>query len=66
MTDRTAKELREELNRLMKEQLEHIRNQTFTWLSQEEYRKEEARLERIREVSADYLNAVKTGLPDHE
>lgn len=66
MTDRTAKELREELNRLMKEQLEHIRNQTFTWLSQEEYRKEEARLERIREVSADYLNAVRRGLPDHE
>jgi hypothetical protein len=59
MSGRTAKELGEELQRLMSEHLEHLRNRTFGSVSEEEYRQQEARLGRIRELSADYLSALK-------
>jgi hypothetical protein len=66
MTDRTAQELGEELERLMREHLEHLRNQTFTWVSEEEYQKEEVLLRRIREVCADYLIAIRRSHTDHD
>jgi hypothetical protein len=59
MATRTIKEIREELNRLMSEQIVSLRNETFGGLSPDEVRQHEERLTRIREVSADYLAALK-------
>jgi hypothetical protein len=59
MGSRTIKEMRQELDRLMLEQIESTKQQTFGGLSAEEMRKQEDRLKRIREVSADYLAALK-------
>ncbi|MGE5114608.1 MAG: hypothetical protein ACM3JB_27420 [Acidobacteriaceae bacterium] len=53
------KELRDELERLMLAQIESLRAQTFGGLSEEQLREQDARLKRIREVSADYLAALK-------
>jgi hypothetical protein len=54
--------LRDELERLMLEQIESIKAQTFVGLSEEELRKQDERLKRIREVSADFLAALKINL----
>lgn len=59
MGERSLKELRDELNRLMQEHIESMDNETFTGLNEEELRQQEERLKRIREVSADYLAALK-------
>lgn len=59
MTERTAKELADELDRLMSEHLEHLRRRTFGLVSENEYQEQETRLRRIREVSADYLSALR-------
>lgn len=62
MTERSVEELRDELNRLMEEQMESLRKQTFGGLDDEELRQHEARLKRIRELSADFLAALKRSL----
>jgi len=59
MAGRSVAELREELGRLMEEQMESLKKQTFLGLDHTELRREEARLKRIREVSADFLAALK-------
>ena len=59
MDGRSAKELRDELNRLLLEQIESLKSATFIGLSPEDLRREEVRLKRIREVSADFLAALK-------
>jgi hypothetical protein len=59
MAGRSLEEIRDELERLMLEQLESLKAQTFGGLSQEELRKQDERLKRIREVSADFLSALK-------
>jgi CRISPR/Cas system-associated endoribonuclease Cas2 len=60
MGERSLEELRDELNRLMQEHIESVENETFTGrLNEEELRQQEERLKRIREVSADYLAALK-------
>ncbi len=59
MAERSLEELRDELNRLMMEHIESVGNETFTGLNEEELRQREERLKRIREVSADYLAALK-------
>jgi len=51
--------LRDELLRLTREQLDDLEGQTFLKISEEEYRRHEALLVRIHEVSADYLRALK-------
>jgi DNA-binding NtrC family response regulator len=56
---RRLQELRDELRRLMDEQVESLKAQTFGGISEEELRKEDDRLNRIREVSADFLLALK-------
>jgi hypothetical protein len=56
---RHLQELRDELRRLMEEQVESLKAQTFGGISEEELRKEDDRLNRIREVSADLLLALK-------
>ena len=53
------RELREELRNLMAEQLESLKAQTFGGLDEEAMREQDARLRRIREVSADFLSALK-------
>jgi hypothetical protein len=52
-------ELRDELERLMREHIESMQKQTFVGLSAEEFHREKERMERIREVSADFLEALK-------
>jgi hypothetical protein len=51
--------LREELSQLMLEQIKSLKAQTFGGLSEEELRKQDERLNRIREVSADFLAMLK-------
>ena len=62
MTGRSVEELRHELNRLMQEQLESLQRATFGGLGKEDLRQEEERLKKIREVSADFLEALKRNL----
>ena len=59
MSGRSLAELREELARLMEEQLENLRDQTFLGPSEQALRRQEEQLQRIREVSADFLAALK-------
>ena len=54
-----AKELGDELEQLMREQIESLTKQTFLGINSEDLSREKQRLERIREVSADYLAALK-------
>jgi hypothetical protein len=56
----SAQKLRDELNRLMMQQIESLKKQTFGGLSAEELRQQEELLKRIREVSADFLAALKS------
>ena len=58
-----ARELRDELNRLMMEQIESLKKQTFIGLDDKELRQQEERLKRIREISADFLAALQSELP---
>jgi hypothetical protein len=62
MAGRSAAQLREELSRLLEEQTESLRNQTFLGLDKSELQWHEVRLKRIREVSADFLAALKREL----
>lgn len=63
MEGRSLSEIRDELERLMREQIESLRAQTFGGLTEEERREQDRRLNRIREVSADFLSALKNDLP---
>jgi len=64
MDRRSAAVLRDELHRLMTEQMESLQKQTFTWLDEAELKQQEDRLKRIREVSADFLAALKRGIEE--
>ena len=64
MERRSVEQLRDELNALMKEHIESVRKQAFVPLNDRELQEEEVRLKRIREVSADYLAALKTFLEE--
>jgi hypothetical protein len=57
--NRGLQEVRDELQRLMLEQTESLKAQTFGGLSAEEMRKQEERLKQIREVSAELMSALK-------
>jgi hypothetical protein len=59
MESSNAEELRIQLNRLLMEEIESLKKQTFGGLNEEELREQEQRLKRIRELSADYLAALK-------
>jgi hypothetical protein len=59
MDRRSVEKLRNELERLMGEQIESLRAQTFGGLNEEQFREQAERLKRIREVSADFLAALK-------
>jgi hypothetical protein len=62
MSQRSANDLRRELDGLMREQVEGLKKQTFGGLQPEELQELEERLKRIRELSADYLAAMKRQL----
>jgi len=62
MPGHSVEELRGELNRLMREQVESLRKETFGGLGAEELHQQEERLKKIREVSADYLAALQRGM----
>lgn len=47
------------MRRLIDEQMESLKAQTFVGISEEELRKQDERINRIREVSADFLFALK-------
>ena len=57
--NRRVQVLRDELQRLMLEQIESLQAQTFGGLNAEELRKQEERLRHIREVSAELMSALK-------
>jgi hypothetical protein len=55
-----VEDLRDEMNRLMREHADSLDGEVFMGrLTEEEYRQRAARLERIRELAADYLAALK-------
>jgi hypothetical protein len=54
-----VEELRDELERLMREHIDSMAKQTFLGISSEDLRQEKERMRRIREVSADFLEALK-------
>ncbi len=55
----SVESLRDELERLMKEHIEVTQRRTFLGITPEEVLQEKQRLERIREVSAEFLEALK-------
>ncbi|MGB8988132.1 MAG: hypothetical protein WCC37_16140 [Candidatus Sulfotelmatobacter sp.] len=55
----SVEKLSAELERLMREQIESLARQTFLGITAEELLREKDRLQRIREVSADFLEALK-------
>jgi len=59
MDDPSVGKLRDELTRLMLEHIESMQKRTFLGISPEEVRQEKQRLQRIREVSADFLEALR-------
>ena len=59
MRSPNVEELRDELERLMREHIDSMAKQTFLGISPEELRQEKERMQRIREVSADFLEALR-------
>jgi hypothetical protein len=59
MDGSNVEKLRDELTKLMREHIEGMQRRTFLGITPEELLREKERLERIREVSADFLEALK-------
>lgn len=59
MDRRSLTELRDELTHLMQEHIASFKDETFGGLSEDQLCEQEERLKRIREVSADFLAALK-------
>jgi len=55
----SIEKLRDELTDLMREHIETMKNRTFLGITPEDLKLEKQRLQRIREVSADFLQALK-------
>lgn len=55
----SVEQLRDELERLMREQIDSLARETFVGITEAELKEERERLKRIREVSADFLEALK-------
>jgi|HubBroStandDraft_4_1064222.scaffolds.fasta_scaffold267405_2 hypothetical protein len=60
------KEIRDELERLMREQIESLQEQTFLGISEKDLQTEKERLRRIRELSAEFLEALKKIPPERK
>ena len=59
MDGSNIEKLRDELTQLMQERIESIKDRTFLGITPEELQLEKQQLQRIREVSADFLDALK-------
>ena len=59
MDGSNIEKLRDELTQLMQERIESIKDRTFLGITPEELQREKQQLQRIREVSADFLDALK-------
>jgi hypothetical protein len=59
MDGSNIEKLRDELTRLMQERIESMKDRTFLGITPEELQREKQQLQRIREVSADFLEALK-------
>jgi hypothetical protein len=59
MDGSNIEKLRDELTQLMQERIESMKNRTFLGITPEELQREKQQLQRIREVSADFLEALK-------
>ena len=59
MGERGLEEIRAELERLMLKQVDMLKKQAFVGLSEKESREQRDLLKQIREVSADYVAALK-------
>jgi len=59
MDGSNIEKLRDELTQLMQERIESIKDRTFLGITPEELQREKQQLQRIREVSADFLEALK-------
>ena len=59
MVGTDVEKLRDELARLMQEQIESLKKETFGPLNPDELLQQGERLKRIREVSADFIAALK-------
>jgi hypothetical protein len=64
MDGQGIKEIRDELERLMREQIESLQEQTFLGISEKDLQTEKERLRRIRELSAEFLEALKKIPPE--
>jgi hypothetical protein len=62
MVIRRLQELKEELQRLMTEEAESLKAQTFGGVDEQELKRQQERLKRIREISADLLAHLKDEL----
>jgi hypothetical protein len=63
MSRRSIEELRDELKSLLRAQIESLADQTYFGLNNEVVWEQEVRLNRIREVSSEFLAALKRGRP---
>jgi hypothetical protein len=63
MSDPAVEELGRALARLMREYIDSVSRETFVQLTQEEVRQKTEHTNRIREVSAEYLAALKKNNP---
>jgi hypothetical protein len=59
MDGSNIEKLRDELTQLMQERIESMKDRTFLGITPEELQREKQQLQRIREVSADFLDALK-------
>ena len=59
MDGSNIEKIRDELTRLMREHIESMRERTFLGIGPDDVSREKQRLQRIREVSAEFLEALK-------
>jgi hypothetical protein len=59
MGGRSLEEIRTELEKVMAEQIDNLSQQTFLGVTGEQILQEKERLQRIREISAEFLEALK-------
>jgi hypothetical protein len=64
MARQSEAEIRDELNHLMEELIESLKRQTFLGFDESEFHRQEEQIKRIREVSADFLAAMKERTAD--
>lgn len=62
MTERTAKEVHDEIAELMAEHLNHLKAATFIPMTKQQMLEHGERLGRIRKLSDEYLDLLQRGM----